>query len=209
MKIAVGYCYYNDVESIKRGIPTFVNSVDYVFAIDGKFSLREGEDYSNDGSTEYLEQFKNVIIRKFVGMEHDKRNQYLDLAREYEIDVLLIIDSDEYVLEADWDLFRKNLENVKENISGVKFYYNEKDWTPYPRIWKRPNEIRYYKTHNIFRVQGNLIRSPVVKHVEGISMGMGDDLRSDEYLKGTSEYQRKMLDYEIPIRHALRDGKLK
>jgi len=36
---------------------------------------------------------------------------------------------------------------------------------------------------------------------------MDDDLRSEEYLNMTSEYQKRMLDYEIPIRHALRDGK--
>lgn len=210
MKIGVGYCYYNDIESIKRGIPTFADKVDYIFAIDGKFSLRDGPDYSTDGSTEYIQSFENVVIRKFVGMEHDKRNKYMDLAKEYGIDVLLIIDSDEYIFEADWDKFRKNLESIKDNpqnIHGIKFYYNEKDWTPYPRIWLRPNEIRYYKTHNIFNVNGNLTRSPVVKTVEGISMSMNDDLRSEDYLLKTSEYQRKMLDYEIPIRHALRDGK--
>lgn len=212
MKIGVGYCYYNDIESIKRGITTFVNNVDYVFAIDGRFSLRDGDDFSTDGSTEFLEKYKNVIIEKFVGMEHDKRQRYIELCKKYDIDVLLIIDTDEFVLEADWLTFKQNLiENLEspENIHGVKFYYNEKDWTPYPRIWIRPNEISYYKTHNIFRVQGNLIRSPVVKPIFGISMGMNDNLRSEEYLKKTSEYQKKMLDYEIPIRQDYRNGKLR
>lgn len=207
--LVVGYSYYNDLKSIQRGLPTFVNNVDKVFAIDGRYSFREGVDYSDDGSTEYISQFPNTVIRKFVGMEHDKRNEYLNLCKKD--DVLIIIDSDEFVLEADWELFYENLNKIKksvDNIHGIKFYYNEKDWTPYPRIWIRPNEIRYHKTHNIFNVNGNLIRSPNVKTVDGISMGMNDDLRSKEYLDKTSEYQKKMLEYEIPIRHALRDGKL-
>ena len=37
MRIGCGYCYYNDVESIKRGLPTFINEVDLVLAVDGKF----------------------------------------------------------------------------------------------------------------------------------------------------------------------------
>ena len=39
-------------------------------------------------------------------------------------------------------------------------------------------------------------------------MSMNDDLRDDDYLLKTSEYQKRMLNYEIPLRHALRDGKL-
>lgn len=208
MKIGVGYCYYNDVSSIKRGLPTFVNKVDFVFAIDGKFSLRDGPDFSDDGSTEYLEQFDNVIIDKFVGMEHDKRQRYVELAKKYDVDYIIIIDSDEYILEADWKEFRENLEKNKDSIAGVKFYYTQKDWTPYPRIW-RVGHVNYWKTHNIFEVDGSLVRSPPnLKTIEGISMSMNDDLRSPDYLLKTSEYQKRMLDYEIPLRHALRDGKV-
>jgi hypothetical protein len=183
-----------------------VDGVDYIFAIDGKFSLREGSDFSNDGSTEYLESFGNVILDKFVGMEHDKRQRYVQLAKD-KVDYIIIIDSDEYVLDADWDLFRENLDKNNDSISGVKFYYNEKDWTPYPRIWKT-GHVNYWKTHNIFEVDGSLVRSPILKTIEGISMSMNDNLRDEEYLLKTSEYQKRMLDYEIPLRHALRDGKV-
>src|SRR3990167_9387839 len=108
MKIAIGYCYYNDLKSIQRGLPTLVNEVDLIFAVDGKFSLRDGPDYSTDGSTEFLESFPNVIIEKFVGMEHDKRQRYVELAVKNKVDVLIIIDSDEYISNADWDLFKQN-----------------------------------------------------------------------------------------------------
>ncbi|UVF62278.1 glycosyltransferase [Nitrososphaeria virus YSH_462411] len=209
--IGVGYSYYNDLESIKRSIPSFADNVDFIFAIDGRYSFRDGSDYSDDGSTEYLSGFPNTIIRKYVGMEHDKRQQYVEMAEEMELDFLIIIDSDEFIFDADWETFRENLyqlRNSNQYIHGIKCYYNSKDWTPYPRIWK-VGKVKYYKTHNIFDVDGSLIRSPPnLKTVEGISMGMDDSLRSEEYLLKTSEYQKKMLEYEIPIRHALRDGKL-
>ena len=213
MKIGVGYCYYNDLESIKRGVPTFINEVDYVFAIDGRFSLREGSDYSDDGSTEYLSGFPNVVIRKYIGMEHDKRNIYIEMAQEYNVSVLIVLDSDEYIVDADWPLFKSNLEKIldsPQNMHGLKHYYNtNKDSTGYPRIWIRPNEIRYQKAHCIFNVNGSIMRSPSTpKPIEGIAMMTGDELRSEEYLKGTSEYQGRMLEYEKPYRREVFMNKL-
>lgn len=208
--IGVGYSYYNDVKSIRRGLPTFADNVDYIIAVDGRYSFRDGNDYSDDGSTEYISGFPNAILRQYVGMEHDKRNVYVEIAESLDLDYIIILDSDEFILEADWETFRENLYQLrnKESIFGIKCYYNEKDWTPYPRIWK-VGHVKYWKTHNIFDVDGSLIRSPPnLKTVEGISMGMDDNLREKDYLDGTSNYQKKMLEYEIPIRHALRDGNI-
>ena len=203
MKIGIGFCYYQDVESIKRGIPTFVNDVDYIFAIDGKFSLRNGPEYSTDGSTEFLQQFKNVIIEKFIGMEHDKRQRYIDLAVKHKVDVLIIIDSDEYVSNADWKLFRENLEKIldsDQNIHGVNFF-TDNNITQYPRIWIRPHQIRYWNAHCLFEVNGNVIRSPkCLKPVLGITLQMDDSMRSEKYLKDTTDYQYKMISYEKPFR---------
>ena len=203
MKIGIGYCYYNDVLSIKRGLPTFVNEVDLIFAIDGKFSLRDGPDYSTDGSTEFLESFDNVIIEKFVGMEHDKRQKYIDLAVKNKVDVLIIIDSDEYVSDSDWDLFKQNLEKIldsDQNIHGVNFF-TDNNITQYPRIWIRPHQIKYWNAHCLFEVNGNVIRSPkCLKPVLGITLQMDDSMRSEKYLKDTTDYQYKMISYEKPFR---------
>jgi len=210
--IAVGYCYYNDLESIKRGLVTFVNDVDYVFAIDGKFSMRKGSDFSTDGSTEYVKSFPNVIHAQFTGMEHDKRNIYCEMATEMDVDVLIILDSDDYVVNANWTIFRQNLENIKnskENIHGLRDYYSGQEWTPRPIIWLRPNEIRYHKAHNIFNVNGNLVRSPpYTVPVDGISIKMGDELRNNDYLQQTDEYQKKLKDIEVPLKIALKNGEL-
>ena len=203
MNVGVGYCYYQDVDSIRRGLPTFVNNVEFVFAIDGRFSLRDGSDFSNDGSTEFLEKYSNVIIEKFVGMEHDKRQRYVELAKKHNVDVLIIIDSDEYISNADWDLFKQNLEKIldsDQNIHGVNFF-TDNNITQYPRIWIRPHQIRYWNAHCLFDVNGSIMRSPKnLKPVSGITLMMDDNLRSEEYLKETTNYQYKMIDFERPFR---------
>lgn len=214
--IGVGLSFYGDLESLKRGLPTYADKVDYIFAINGRYSFFDGPDYADDGSEEYLKQFPKVILKRFVGMEHDKRQQYVNLAAEYDCDYLLIIDSDEYVLpNADWDLFKKNCDIItkaypSENFFGVNFRYTPDDYkreefSPYPRLWARPGECSYYKTHCIFQGKngGPLRSSAKAPRIEGIKLAMGDNLRSNEYLKSVSQYQQKMLDYEIPIRKSL------
>ena len=213
IKIGVGYIFYKDLASIKRGFPTFVPFVDHVFAIDGRFSLYEGDDYSDKETEEYIKSFPNVVYDKFVGMEHDKRQRYVDLAAKHNCDFLLIIDADEWVISADWDLFKQNAVKISreypgENFLGVLVRYTPEGFVPeefsnYPKLWARPEEVEYYQAHCIFRNKkyGGVVRSssncPVI---EGIKLDWNDKLRSEEYVKSSYEYQQRMIDYEQPIR---------
>jgi len=219
LKIGVGLSFYEDLESLKHTMPTYTSHVDYVFAIDGRYSFFEGNDFSSQETQDYVKSFPNVIYEQFVGMEHDKRQKYVDLASKYKCDALFIIDSDEGILEANWDLFYKSVEErikqyPSENFFGVDFRYTPPDFKPaefcpYPRIWARPQECSYYKAHCIFRgLQGLTRSSSQTPKIEGLKMFAGDNFRSDEYLRSISAYQQKMIDHEIPIRHALRDNKV-
>ena len=217
--IDVGLCFYNDLGSLKHSVPTYQENVRKIHAIDGRFQWFESDkDYSDPEVIEYLQSFDNVEISQFVGLEHDKRNQYVKLAGENKADALLIIDSDDYVLEADWDLFYKSAEErIKqyptENFFGVEFRYTppnypRPEYTPYPRLWARPNECEYYKAHCIFRGKngGPTRSSSRTPKIDGLRFASGDDYRSTEYLQKISKYQGRMISYEIPVRHALRDG---
>ena len=211
MKLGTGLIFYNDLQSLKRGIPSFIDGVDQVYAIDGRFSLYSGKDYSEPEVIEYLKSFDKVIIDQFIGMEHDKRQRYVNLAKENKCDAIFIIDSDEYILEADWELFKKNIEikareYPNQNFFGVNFRYTPTEfyppeYSPYPRVWIRPEECSYFKAHCIFQGKQGITRSsaggPVI---EGMKMTGNDDLRSKEYLNSVCKYQEKMLEYEIPIR---------
>lgn len=209
--LCVALSFYNDLKSLQRSIPTYIEHVDKVYAIDGKYIGNPSlNDYSIDGSTEYLSQFPNVVLDKFVGNEYEKRNRYL----KQECDYLLIIDSDEYVVEADWELFKKNVkimtsQSPNNRFFGIKYLYNSKDWTPYPRLWFKPYLIEYHKAHNIFKnlENGQLSRSSSATAqkylIEGITLTGSDEFRSKEYLDNTSKYQYYMKDFEKEARKLL------
>lgn len=208
MKIAVGLCYYNDVESLKRGVPTYAPYADYVFAIDGRFEFTNGDDYSTDGATEYLEAWHNVIIERCVGKEQDKRNKYLELCERFKVDVLIIIDSDEYITDANWREFRKELEAIKdgsERIHNLKAnYYGCAGY--YPRVWTRPEGIRYWNTHNIITIDGRApqrINSSTTNMLSSITLSMDDKLRGEDYLDTVYNYQVRMMEYERPYRKSI------
>ena len=216
IKLGVGLCFYKDLESLKRLMPTIAPHVDYIFAIDGRFSLLEGDDYSEQETINYVKSFPNVIYDSFIGMEHDKRQRYVNLAAQHGCDFLLITDSDEFVLpNADWSLFKENAVKTSKAYPGENFFavamlytppdYEPAEYTSIPKLWARPQECAYYKCHCFFTSQGyNIVRSSsLTPRVEGIKMAWSDDLRSTEYLKAVCAYQGRMLDYEIPIRKSI------
>jgi len=212
MKFAVGLCFYNDLESLKRGLPTYADKVDHIFAIDGRYSLFDGDDYSTQETIDYLKSYPNVILDRFVGYEHDKRNRYLALCDKHKVDFLLIIDSDEYVEKgADWKTFKRNcIESAKnhpeENFFGVDYNYSPKmdeaNYSPYPRLWARPSDVEYHTAHCIFKVKGNSPRrsSSSVPKIAGLTMCGDDDLRDVFYRNSVRKYQERMIEYEIPFR---------
>ena len=202
MNLVAGLIHYNDLESMKRTIDSIYDHVDCIIAVDGKFSLREGEDYSSDGSTEYLQSLEKIIIKKFTGYEHDKRNIYMEEATRLKADAVLIIDSDEYI-QGNWGKFYKSLEKNINNphpYLGLKYIYNAKTTTFYPRICLRPQEVRYWKAHNIFECDGNRQRIKSTNSLGGIFLYGDDTLRDPEWLKKTQNYQTKMFAHEKPIK---------
>lgn len=192
---------------MKRTIESIYDHVDNIIAVDGKFSLRPGssEDYSTDGSNEYLQSLKKVTVKKFTGYEHDKRNIYMEEATKLKADAVLIIDTDEYIT-GDWDTFKESLKEKidnSHNFLNIPLHYTPKDTTPCPRICIRPHEVRYWKTHNITSINGNLSRIKSKTNLEGIFIQNDDTLRNPQWVKDTYEYQVKMITHEIPFRKSV------
>ena len=93
-----------------------------------------------------------------------------------------------------------------ENVLGVLCKYDGVNEGVYPRLWKNPGEMEYYRCHNIFkhRNNGQLIRSPAESAlVEGIKLTWDATLRTPEHEQKISEYQAKMKAREIPIKREL------
>jgi len=99
-----------------------------------------------------------------------------------------------------------------DNFFGVDFKvtppgFEPAEYSPYPRVWARPEECEYYRAHCIFKNRSTMVRSSAyAPKIEGLMFASGDNYRSDEYLNKICKYQGKMLSYELPIRHALRDN---
>lgn len=206
MKTAAGVCWYMD-HLIIRCLDSLQGHFDYIFVIDGKFTLNPAEnDYSDPKLREKVAKYPNVIMVDYIGHEEDKRDQYLILCKKYDVDVLLIVDSDEYIEKrTDWDLFNSNLQGLSEGIYGIHMWPND---IHSPRLWVKPYNFRYYQAHCIFKhiTTGDIIPTGdagAIK-VDGLTMQIGKDVpRTEEYLLNTRIYQGRMIEKEKEIRKAV------
>ena len=207
-KLVFGICWYND-PSIFRLLDSIPKEYEKII-IDGKFKLNpNGKELSDESLREKVLEYPNVILIDAPNLsEPDKRQKYLtDNKHKY----LLIIDSDEYVKYADWDKFYQFIETLESGIHHVFFEVDANGGTStYPRLWVNPSEWEYSLCHNIFKNDklGLILKSGFSegKTIPGLLCGMGDELRSESYLKDTYDYQVEMIKYELPFRHAYRDG---
>jgi uncharacterized protein YueI len=70
------------------------------------------EPLSTDGSRNIVKKYKNAVLIDAPNLlEYQKRQKYCEIAGKYGIDVLIIVDSDEFAIPhlTNWDIFRKNL----------------------------------------------------------------------------------------------------
>ena len=173
-KTAIGYSYffpYDDYdrvrEEIKRGLDPIYKQFDVIYAIDGRYINYEHErDYSLSYVQEILSEYPNVVLKKVKPMfQTEKRQCYLDMAGDDNIDWLIVWDSDDLVHPSkeyqDWPRFWNNLKRyakrypdyqlfkMKSWIPTVKEWrraYNHlrgNSWVPYIRIHRNPGQQRY------------------------------------------------------------------
>lgn len=135
--------------------------MEYIICVDGRYVYNDSPTpLSNDGSREYLRD----IARDFEGQalllvdspdlsEAKKRQVYVDMTYELGIDILLILDSDEYIYCADWLKFRQECyqkiivrDRMQHNIYNVAF----REPLDRPRLWFRAWEIGIGPTHYDF-----------------------------------------------------------
>lgn len=181
-KFALGCVFYQDVRSLERTLRSFYDKVDYMFCIDGRYK-HFGDDstpgLSTDGSRELVQSFDNAVLVDVPdAYEIQKRQKYLDLCGEYDIEYLIIADSDEYVLEYNEHEFKFNCASKcethpynKYNIFSLYLEVNQPNYdhivhtitgrnkpsigtsqqfAHHPRLWRRPYEVMYKARHYNF-----------------------------------------------------------
>lgn len=208
-ELVFGISWYND-SGILRTLDSLPREAKKII-IDGKYKFNPNpQELSDRNLRESVLNYNNVVLIDAPNlMEHDKRQLYLDTKEKY----LIIIDSDEYVISADWDKFYDKIQELDSGIHHVFFKTdNSGGATTYPRLWVNPKEWKYSKCHNIFKNEKlGLILKSGFSDGETISeellfCGMDDTLRNSEYLKDTYDYQVEMMKYEKPLREKYRMG---
>ena len=199
-----GICWYND-PSIFRCLDSLPESIPKI-VVDGKFKFNEAlEPLSSPELRERVREYPNVILVDAPNLlEPDKRQVYLDTLPTK---ALFIIDSDEWIHWADWQRFKEELEPLKYGIHQIEFVENGNYFANYPRVWINPQDWTYVKCHNIFenKVTGERLRSSGTSGImfKSVQCSMNDSLRSQEYIDQTFRYQKKMIEYEKPLKKQL------
>lgn len=153
--ICVELIFYNDLESLKRCIPSIYEYIHCILAIDGRHTTYKKYNLlSDDGSREYLKSFDKIKLIDYPDYEVEKRNLAKQLC---DTSTLLIIDSDEYVI-GDWEEFYTDYLRIrkmdKKNINLYKVCMQRIDdsnmYTYHPLVFYKPQEFIYYNDcHNI------------------------------------------------------------
>lgn len=115
---------WNDRHSLERALPTWIDHVDHVVAVDGAYRGIEGR-LSEDGTRELLKEHGATLVDAPNMEQHDKRTIYFSYCREG--DLLLHVDADEHF----------------EDMSGLETLpYFDIGWIRYTApIYARPQSI--------------------------------------------------------------------
>ena len=204
LKVAVACVVFDDVQGVERLLDSCYKEVEYVFVVDGKYKDYDATfPFSTDGLDELIDskKYHNVVLEEAPNLiEWEKRSVYLDLCREYDIDCLIIVDSDEYFYDCDWKQFRRDLLRMKGWLYNLKNYtaiMNMKVPVDQPRIWMKPQQLEYKNArHYQF---GRIGHDSVLVSKETIfSLKLIHDptLRSQERTQKHDEYIKKLEEYE-------------
>ena len=234
MKIALGTIFYNTRDEIERQVDSVPEgSITHYFGIDGIFNYNFGKDgnkvgVSGDGSRQVIKTLEKkdveVVIDNCVNQtEFAKRNRYLELCEKYNIDVLIIIDSDEYFYYYDkdpleqWDKFRVEMEkfiklNKGHNTYSIKTILSDTyALMEYHRVWYKPGDLRYFRNShyhwlNMKNGEYELHKDNKIMQTQQ-SMGTitslflrhNHALRSEEQFQLRRNYQHYLINYETLV----------
>jgi hypothetical protein len=160
-KIAVGTLIYNDAKGFERLSDSLDKNIFIHLVVDGKFPNQPGEhEFSDDGLTDSI--LKQLNKEHFIWLDYCpedeflKRQRMLWLCKEFKVDALLILDSDEYVDcgTVNWTQFYQDvyheLYHSKTNVFGITGVWQGQHEKP--RLWLRPEQMTYVDgSHRIFK----------------------------------------------------------
>lgn len=175
-----------------------------MYAVDGKFKEYPGDfqPLSTDGSREFLKSFSNItIIDRPDSYEIDKRNAYLEAAGKDDMDVLLVIDADEYIQSINWAQFFTacHVQMSRPGLYKVRGFDNG-TFDPWPRLVHPPKDFEYHILHYGFRYKPsgyfNNASTFARTEIKGVKIMHDEAHRTPEQLQSARSYQMWLRDYE-------------
>lgn len=220
LRIGIGLSFYNDFESLKRMLTSLQSyPIDTIIAIDGKYKELDTPNlYSNDDVLDLLESFQTKVYSYQVpGYDQiTKRNMYFELSQDHDLDVLIVMDSDDFIVhdKTNWPLFIEDLEqkieghnqkpeSIQSYCIPVRGYYIQSDRNDVVdsdqslsanilRVFYKPWELEYYGTHYKIRNKQTYQDQCHSSNTTCSNIMLGHDhaLRSNDDLRVMMEYEK-------------------
>ena len=229
MRIALLLIFYNSGRELNRLVSSIPRgSIDILIGVDGIYSFNYGKDgnlsgLSTDRSRDILLDFgKKKDIEVHIEdcvceTQAIKRNRYLLLCEQFNVDCGIVTDSDEYFFyyyppDHHWDMFKKCFKNVvdpKHNIYSINALREDgSSYSAIPRIWNKPSEVRYFRNSHYCFV--NIKNGEYEKYkdypymytqqskgvIPGLILKHDHTLRNDLQMKMRKDYQGYNMRYE-------------
>jgi hypothetical protein len=204
-RIGAGIITYNDGPGLERCLNSIHQGVDRIFVIDGRYP-DWGDDkvddiFSNDGTYALCMEYPNLTYVALHADQNTKRTEYLRLCspEEYDINFLIVIDADEFVIDASWKEFRNNIQRYIYDFPGrhsryiyqIKYQFEPHKTGFLARLIQDPWQLKYIK-HYILTTVDNIGDIPVPQStqlIEGITIITDDSKRHISRMQRDINYQ--------------------
>jgi len=201
--------FFMSVQELKRCLSSIASHAKYIFCVDGRFI---GFDYptplSVDGSRNVVVGYDNAILIDAPDLTEIKKRQiYLDKTKEHDINLLIALDSDEYVECDDWNLFEEycrseyEINNKQTTQFGVLVEnantIGRNQFDPRPRIFANPWDIKHTDHRTFFTKSDNrLVGTTCVIEGAGFKLRHNYNLRHETYNELRLAYQKQLVESE-------------
>jgi len=209
--LAVGCCGFQDSEGLDRLLKSCWKFIDLFIYVGGPFSNMPDDLRVDIDTLDVLSKYPNVLNYYAGGLEHEHRQIYLDLCKEYDVDWLIIVDTDEYFHDCQWGEFLAE----RERFCGSDYLYNVKNYTvvgglllglDQPRLIKNPSKLQYIEGHHYMLAEKGTDKALVAKDtLYSIKLCHDPSIRSPErqakhdvYIKWLGRYETTKMLYETP-----------
>lgn len=184
--ISVGICWYND-ETVFRCIESIPKDWNIIIA----YGLFRNSKLKEDlAQLERIKLIPNVQVVYADGETPEYKIRDLYLRNSKGMDILIIIDSDEYISELK-DEFYDNIKDLGIGLYGINVKYDViREWA---KIIVNPFMFHYEGSHKLFKALGQTYPiNRYIKLINGLTLTHDDSVRNSMVKDSIEEYQKQM-----------------